>query len=76
MQSEKKILLLSHLFYAKISFSSKIVDNYHPISYSSMNHANNSDANFELMHSLCYDCLLHAAPPAFKFISDRDRILN
>lgn len=48
MQSEKKILLLSHLFYAKISFSSKIVDNYHPISYSSMNHANNSDANFEL----------------------------
>lgn len=55
MQSEKKILMLSHLFYAKVSFSSKIVDNYHPISYSSMNHDNNTDANFESIHALCHD---------------------
>lgn len=47
--------MLSHLFYAKVSFSSKIVANYHPISYSSLNNANNSDANFELIHALCHD---------------------
>lgn len=57
--NEKKILMLSHLFYAKVSFSSKIVDNYHPISYSSMNHANNSDANFESIHALCHYYMLH-----------------